>query len=697
MEDKYVVESDISYEMKNRYPQYALSVIRGRALPDVRDGLKPVHRRILFAMELLGLYPEKGYRKCARIVGDVLGKYHPHGDTSVYDALVRMAQDFSMRYMLVDGHGNFGSIDGDGSASMRYTEARQSKISTEMVRDINKNTVDFMPNFDGEEQEPVVLPARYPNLLVNGSSGIAVGMATNIPPHNLGEIIDGCISYIDNENITIQELMRFIKAPDFPTGGVIVNQQNLLNVYQKGEGDIIIRGKYHIEYEDNKKQIVFTEMPYQANKQKICANIADLCTSQDILKNVVDVRDESDRDGMRMVIELKKTEDENKIVYFLFKKTKLQISFSSMFRALVDGAPEVLNLKEMIKYYVKFQKEIINRRSEYDKNKISERLMIITGLNKAIDNIDNTVKIIKESKNKSEAKQKIMIFLEINEKQTDAILELKLYRLTNLDKDNFRKEFNSLTSELKELDLILSDNNELKATLKQELLDIKDKYNDKRKTEITQEDKQNIVEIKQEDLIENFTTTLVYTKEGYFKKTRKYNEVQNIKDGDIIQTMIQCSNKDKAILISNQGNAYFLNLWEVNEKKPSIIGDFLPNLLPLEKNETIIGMLTTNQYRGEAVYIFENSKMAKIPLSSFETKTNRTKLSKAISQENGKLLLITQITDDIEIELTDSFDNTKVINTKDVNSKATRNTVGVTTWGSKKKGFTVISAKVMSV
>ena len=692
-----IIRSDISKEMKYRYPIYAMDVITDRALPDVRDGLKPVHRRILFAMKELGLIPEKSYRKCARIVGDVLGKYHPHGDTSVYGALVRMAQDFSMRYTLIDGHGNFGSVDGDPASAMRYTESRMTNMLVEMLRDIDKDTVNFKPNFDGEEQEPVVLPSRYPNLLVNGSSGIAVGMATNIPPHNLGEIIDGCFAFIDNESIEIEELTQFIKAPDFPTGAIIINKNNMLNMYKNGQGKILIRAKYHLEYEEDKKQIVFTEIPYQVNKTKVCSNIAELINNKvEILKNILDVRDESDKEGMRIVVELKKNENEDLVLAQLFKKTHLQKSFSAEFRALVDGEPKVLNLKEMIKYYIEFQKEIISKRSEYDKKKMSERLMIITGLNLAIDNIDGTVKLIQESKNKSEAKEKIMDFLNINEKQADSILELKLYRLTSLDKDNFKKEFITLTDELKKLELILSDKNELKLVLKKELLDIKEKYDDGRRTELLQESETKSIEIKKEDLIEDFTTTLIYTQKNYFKKTRRYSEVQNVKDGDEVKTIIQCSNKDKAIFISNLGNAYFLNLWEQDEQLPSKMGQYLPNLLPLEKDESIVGMLSTNQYKGQVIYVFENSKISKIPLCSFQTKTNRTKLSNSIAQDNGKVLLITQITDDVDIELTDCFDKTKVINTKDINSKASKNTVGITSWNCKKQNFKVVSAKVLS-
>lgn len=688
-----IIKSDISKEMKYRYPIYALDVITDRALADVRDGLKPVHRRILFAMQELGLLPEKGYRKCARIVGDVLGKYHPHGDGSVYGALVRMAQDFSMRYMLVDGHGNFGSVDGDSAAAMRYTEAKMKDILLELLRDINKNVVDFKPNFDGEEQEPVVLPSRFPNLLVNGSSGIAVGMSSNIPPHNLGEIIDGTVALIDNNEITIEELVQYIQAPDFPTSATIINAKDMLTMYKSGKGKITLRSKYHIENEEDKKQIVFTEIPYQINKQKLCTDIVDLIRNKkDGFKNILEVRDESDKDGMRIVIELKKNENEDIILALLLSKTNLQKDFSAEFRALVNGEPKLLNLKEILHHYIQFQKEVITRRSQFDLDKSTIRLHILEGFKIALDNMDNVISIIRNSKTVEIAKNTLMSKLNLSEKQSQVILEMRLRRLTGLERDKIDEEYNELLKQIEYLESILANENKLNEALKEELLEIKEKYNDGRKTEILQEDEVKTIEVKKEDLIEDFTTTLVFTKEQYFKKTRKYSETQKLKDNDEIQTIVQCSNKDKAIFISNQGNAYFLNLWEVNEQTPSSIGQYLPNLLPLEKDETIIGMLTTNQYKGYAIYVFSNSKIAKIPLSSFETKTNRTKLSNCLTDENGEVLLITQITNDVNIELIDCFGKNKTVNTKDINEKQSKKTVGVTAWNSKKQGFKVVSA-----
>ena len=391
-----VIEIDINKEMKRCYIDYAMSVIVGRALPDVRDGLKPVHRRILHSMNDLGLDPSKGYRKCARIVGEVLGKYHPHGDTSVYDALVRMAQDFSMRYMLVDGHGNFGSVDGDSAAAMRYTEARMNKIAVEMLRDINKNTVDFIPNFDGEEKEPVVLPSRYPNLLVNGSSGIAVGMATNIPPHNLGEIIDGTIMLIDNPETTILELMTVIKGPDFPTGAIVMGKSGIRAAYETGRGKVIVRAKAEIEEENGRHKIIVTEIPYQVNKAKLIENIADLVKDKKIV-GISDLRDESDRDGMRIVIELKKDANPNVVLNLLYKHTKMQDTFGVNMLALVNNEPQVLNIKQVLSYYIDFQKEVVTRRTAFELNKAEARAHILEGLRIALDNIDEVISIIRSS------------------------------------------------------------------------------------------------------------------------------------------------------------------------------------------------------------------------------------------------------------------------------------------------------------
>ena len=481
-EGKYI-HVDINNEMKKCYIDYAMSVIVGRALPDVRDGLKPVHRRILYSMQELGLEPQKGYRKCARIVGEVLGKYHPHGDSSVYDALVRMAQDFSLRYTLVDGHGNFGSVDGDSAAAMRYTEAKMNKIAVEMLRDIRKETVDFMPNFDGEEKEPVVLPSRYPNLLVNGSSGIAVGMATNIPPHNLGEIIDGTIILIDNPETTVLELMTAIQGPDFPTGAIVMGKAGIRAAYETGKGKIVVRSKTEIEEENGRNRIVVTEIPYQVNKAKLIENIADLVKDKKIT-GISDLRDESDREGMRIVIELKRDANPNVILNLLFKHTKMQDTFGVIMLALVDNEPKILNLKEVLTHYIEFQKEVVTRRTVFELNKAEARAHILEGLKIALDNIDDVIHIIRNSKTSDIAKSTLMERFQLSEKQAQAILEMRLRRLTGLERDKIEEELNEIMQYIEYLNSILADEMKLLGVIKEELREIKSKYNDERRTEI---------------------------------------------------------------------------------------------------------------------------------------------------------------------------------------------------------------------
>lgn len=507
------IHVDINKEMKKCYIDYAMSVIVGRALPDVRDGLKPVHRRILYAMQELGLEPNKGYRKCARIVGEVLGKYHPHGDSSVYDALVRMAQDFSMRYMLVDGHGNFGSVDGDSAAAMRYTEAKMNKIAVEMLRDINKNTVNFMPNFDGEEQEPVVLPSRYPNLLVNGSSGIAVGMATNIPPHNLGEVIDGTIMLIDNPEATGLELMTCIKGPDFPTGGIIMGKSGIRAAYETGKGKVVVRSKTEIEEENGRHRIVVTEIPYQVNKAKLIESIADLVKDKKIV-GISDLRDESDREGMRIVIELKKDANPNVVLNLLFKHTKMQDTFGIIMLALVNNEPQVLNLKQILSNYINFQKEVVTRRTIFELEKAQARAHILEGLRIALDNIDEVISIIRGSKTSEIAKNTLSERFGLSEKQAVAILEMRLRRLTGLERDKIEEEYAELMKLIDYLNSILASEELLLGVIKEELLEIKARYNDERRTQI--EKVVNDIDI--EDLIQEEETVITLTHTGYVKR-----------------------------------------------------------------------------------------------------------------------------------------------------------------------------------
>ncbi|MGN0025491.1 MAG: DNA gyrase subunit A, partial [Clostridium sp.] len=562
-----VIDIDINKEMKRCYIDYAMSVIVGRALPDVRDGLKPVHRRILHSMNDLGLSPEKGYRKCARIVGEVLGKYHPHGDTSVYDALVRMAQDFSMRYMLVDGHGNFGSVDGDSAAAMRYTEAKMNKIAVEMLRDINKDTVDFIPNFDGEEKEPVVLPSRYPNLLVNGSSGIAVGMATNIPPHNLGEIIDGTVMLIDNPEATVLDLMTVIKGPDFPTGAIIMGKSGIRAAYETGKGRVIVRAKAEIEEENNRHKIIVTEIPYQVNKAKLIENIADLVKDKKIV-GISDLRDESDREGMRIVIELKKDANPNVILNLLYKHTKMQDTFGVIMLALVNNEPHVLNLKQVLSYYIEFQKEVVTRRTIFELNKAEARAHILEGLKIALDNIDEVISIIRSSKTSEIAKNTLIDRFGLSDKQAQAILEMRLRRLTGLERDKIEEEYDELMKQIEYLKSILEDEAKLLSVIKDELIEIKRKYGDDRRTTI--EKVMNEIDI--EDLIQEEEVVVTLTHSGYIKRISAdtYSaqrrggrgiQAMSTKEDDFVEHVSITSTHSDVLFFTNRGRVYKLRAY----------------------------------------------------------------------------------------------------------------------------------------
>ncbi len=512
-DNEKILPVDISHEMKKCYIDYAMSVIAGRALPDVRDGLKPVHRRILYSMHELGLTPDKGYRKCARIVGDVLGKYHPHGDTAVYDALVRLAQDFSIRYTLVDGHGNFGSVDGDSAAAMRYTEARLSKIALEMLRDINKNAIDFIPNFDGEEEEPVVIPSRFPNLLVNGSAGIAVGMATNIPPHNLTEVINGVIMLIENPEASIYELMTQIKGPDFPTAGIILGTSGIKSAYETGRGKVIVRAKTDIEEEKGRAKIIVTELPYQVNKAKLIENMAELVKDKR-LEGISDLRDESDRDGMRIVIELKRDANPNVVLNQLYKHTKMQDTFGIIMIALVDNEPQTLNLKQVLVHYLNFQKEVIRRRTKFELDKALARAHILEGLRIALDHIDEVINLIRSSKNTEEARNGLMNKFDLSEKQSQAILDMRLQRLTGLEREKIEDEYSELVKLIQHLKDVLEKEELVLEIIKEELIEIKNKYGDERRTEI----QRNNDEINIEDLIQEEDVVITLTHAGYIKR-----------------------------------------------------------------------------------------------------------------------------------------------------------------------------------
>ncbi|WP_238901127.1 DNA gyrase subunit A [Clostridium sp. YIM B02500] len=640
-----VIPVDIKNEMKKCYIDYAMSVIVGRALPDVRDGLKPVHRRILYSLQELGLTPEKGYRKCARIVGDVLGKYHPHGDSSVYDALVRMAQDFSMRYMLVDGHGNFGSVDGDSAAAMRYTEAKMNKIAVEMLRDINKSTVDFMPNFDGEEQEPVVLPSRFPNLLVNGSSGIAVGMATNIPPHNLAEIIDGTIMLIDNPESTVLELMTKITGPDFPTGATIMGKAGIRAAYETGKGKIIVRANAEIEEENGRHSIIVTEIPYQVNKAKLVENIADLVKDKKIT-GISDLRDESDRDGMRIVIELKRDANPSVVLNLLYKHTKLQDTFGIIMLALVNNEPKVLNLKQILENYVEFQKEVITRRTIFDLNKAEARAHILEGLKIALDNIDEVISIIRNSNTTEIAKNTLMERFELSEKQSQAILEMRLRRLTGLERGKIEEEYNELMKQIEYLKSILASEEKLLDVIKEELLEIKNRYSDERKSKI----EKIVNEIDIEDLIQEEDVVITLTHSGYIKRISadtyssqrrggKGIQAMSTKEDDFVEHLMITSTHSDVLFFTNKGRVYKLRAYEVHDAGRQAKGTNLINLIAIEPDEKIQTVLTVTDEKKEG-FLFMGTKQGivkKTPLSEFKNLRKNGLI--AISLKDGDELL----------------------------------------------------------
>jgi len=640
-----VVSVDIKSEMKKCYIDYAMSVIVGRALPDVRDGLKPVHRRILFSMQELGLYPEKGYRKCARIVGDVLGKYHPHGDSSVYDALVRMAQDFSMRYMLVDGHGNFGSVDGDGAAAMRYTESKMNKIASEMLRDINKNTVNFMPNFDGEEKEPVVLPSRFPNLLVNGSSGIAVGMATNIPPHNLGEIIDGTIMLIDNPEVTVLDLMTKIKGPDFPTGATIMGKAGIRAAYETGRGKIIVRAKAEIEEENGRNKIIVTEIPYQVNKARLIENIADLVKDKKIT-GISDLRDESDRDGMRIVVELKRDANPNIVLNLLYKHTKLQDTFGVIMLALVNNEPEVLNLKQILEYYIEFQKEVITRRTIFELDKAEARAHILEGLKIALDNIDEVISIIRNSKTSEIAKNTLIERFDLSEKQCQAILEMRLRRLTGLERDKIEDEYNELMKQVEYLKAILESQERLLNVIKDELIEIKTKYSDERRSKI----EKILNEIDIEDLIQEEDVVITLTNSGYIKRISadtyssqrrggKGIQAMTTKEDDLVDHVMITSTHSDVLFFTNRGRVYKLRAYEIPDAGRQAKGTNLINIIAIEPDEKIQTILTVTDDKKEG-FLFMGTKkgiVKKTPISEFKNLRKNGLI--AISLKDGDELL----------------------------------------------------------
>ncbi|MBI4744326.1 MAG: DNA gyrase subunit A [Actinobacteria bacterium] len=585
---------DIDQEMKSSFMDYAMSVIVARALPDVKDGLKPVHRRILYAMYDMGMFPGKPFKKCARIVGEVLGKYHPHGDTAVYDTLVRMAQDFSMRYELIDGHGNFGSIDGDSAAAMRYTEARLSSIAAEMLRDIDKETVDFGPNFDETLKEPKVLPSRFPNLLVNGSSGIAVGMATNIPPHNLREIIDGVILMIDNPEATVKELMKIIKGPDFPTGGIIMGREGIKEAYNTGRGSVKIRGRSFIEQtKSGKNRIVINEVPFQVNKAKLIEKIAELVRDKKITE-ISDLRDESDRNGMRLVIELKRDAIPQVVLNNLYKHTQLESTFGVIMLVLTDGAPRILSLPQVINKYIEHQKEIITRRTKHELKKAEAKAHILEGLLIALKNLDEVIKIIRNSKLVEEAREGLIKRFVLSIEQANAILDMKLQRLTSLESEKIETEYKELLEKIKQLKEILADEKKVLKIIKDELEEIKKKYGDERRTQISA----SATDLDIEDLIAEEEMVITVTHSGYVKRlpVTTYKKQKrggrgvmgmDLKENDFVEHLFITSTHDYILFFTNKGKVYRVKVHELPLGSRQSKGQAIVNILPLSSGEEI--------------------------------------------------------------------------------------------------------------
>lgn len=656
-----IINTPLEGQMKNSYIDYAMSVIVTRALPDVRDGLKPVHRRILYAMSEAGMLPGKAYKKSARIVGDVLGKYHPHGDTAVYESAVRMAQDFSTRYPLVDGHGNFGSVDGDSAAAMRYTEMRMAKITVEMLRDIEKNTVDFMPNYDGSLQEPLVLPSRIPNLLVNGSYGIAVGMATNIPPHNLSEVVDGLSAMIDDPDITIDGLMKYIKGPDFPTAGIIQGVKGIEDTYRTGRGSITVRAKTEIEDMDRgKHRIVVTEIPYQVNKARLIESIADL-QRQKVLDGITALRDESDRSGMRIAIELRADVSPDIMLNNLFKHTQMQVNFGAIMLALVDGHPRILNLKQILYYYLKHQEEVITRRSQYELDKARAKAHILEGLLIALDHIDEVIKTIRESRTDDVAKQALMSKFGLSEKQAIAILDMRLRKLTGLERDKLEQDYKDVQETIAYLEDLLSSREKIMGVVKDELQDEKKNFGDERRTQIsaTKED------FTLTDLIPDEPMTITLTKQNYIKRMDSADiRVQKkggrgvsgmkMKDEDYVWKILNTSTHNRILFFTNKGKVYMKTAVEFPKSTRTARGSALINFIPnLARDERVTELLDLDNVQEGTKYLLMVTKkgyVKKTELAEYKN-INKNGLISIRLNEGDRLAAVLAITGEEEIIL----------------------------------------------
>lgn len=646
-----IIEVDLENQMKNAYLEYSMSVIVSRALPDVRDGLKPVHRRILYGMEGLGLNPNKTTRKSARVVGEVMGKFHPHGDSAIYDALVRLAQDFSTRYPLAQGQGNFGSIDGDDAAAMRYTEVKMSKISKQMLRDINKNTVDFMPNFDEEEKEPVVLPSRFPNLLVNGSNGIAVGMATNMAPHNLGDSIDACIAYMHNPKISIKELANIIKGPDFPTGAHILGKAGIKKAYETGRGKIKLRAVARIEpFKKNRERIIITEIPYQINKAKLIKKIAEYVKDKK-LEGISDIRDESDRKGMRVVIEIKRDSNANIVLNNLYKQTQLETTFGIINLALVDGVPKILNLKELIKYYIDHQKDVVTRRTKFDLDKAQKRKHIVEGLIIAIDNIDEIIKIIRSSYDNDQIKKIFNEKFGLTDAQSQAILDMQLKRLSGLEIEKLQQEDKELEEKISYLSSILEDDKKLIGVIEEEMSEIRDKFSDDRRTRIIPDEGEFDIE----ELIEREDVLVSLTHDGYIKRlpinTYKVQNrggkgisAGNTKENDFIQKILTTNTHESLLCFTNYGRVYSLKCYEIPEGSRQSRGQAIINIISLTSGEKITDIMELSNLNEDSQLVFQtaNGKVKKTEAEAFSNIQRNGII--AISLEDGdRLVSVSQI------------------------------------------------------
>lgn len=610
-----ILDVDINKKMRSSYLDYSMSVIVARALPDVRDGLKPVHRRILYGMQGLNLASNGPYRKSARLVGDVMGKYHPHGDSSIYEATVRLAQDFNTRYPLVDGQGNFGNIDGDGAAAMRYTEVRMTKLAEEMLRDINKDTVDFVPNFDENEKEPTILPARFPNLLVNGSSGIAVGMATNMAPHNMNEAIDGIIAYIDNDKISISELNEIIKGPDFPTGAQIMGTEGIKEAYETGRGKITVRAIAEIKtFKNNREKIIITELPYQVNKSALIMKIAELAKNK-VIDGISNITDASNRKGINIIVELKRDANAEVVLNKLYKNTQMQTTFGIINLALVNGKPEILNLKEIIRYYVDHQVEVVTRRTKFDLDKAEKRAHIVEGLFIALDNIDRIIKIVRASKDDNEAKEKFYQEFKLSDAQSQAILDMRIRRLTGLERERLEAEYEKLKADIKWFKEVLENNDVLMNVIKEELLEIKSKYGDLRRTVISHER----TDIEMEDIIKREDVVITLTQFGYIKRMSEgtYKPQKrggrgvssgNMRDEDFVKELFVTSTHDMILFFTSLGNVFKLKAFEIPEDSRTSRGTAIINLLDLDEGERVTSIIPVEEYDPDMNFLMVTEK-----------------------------------------------------------------------------------------